>query len=195
MVPPLITLEHPAVRLIPFDESHMDAALAAAEDESLWRWWPRDMRTPQSRRVSFEALLDLQAQGAWHARSVIAPDGAYLGQTCYLAIRPEHRGLEIGHTWYVRAAHGTMVNPAAKLLMLGHAFAHGMERVELKTDALNARSRAAISKLGAQFEGVFRRHLLMPDGRWRDTAWFSVIAQEWPAVEAGLRARLAEAGA
>ncbi len=118
-------------------------------------------------------------------------DSVCIGQTCYLAIAPEHARVEIGGTWYAPAAQGSRVNPACKLLMLGHAFACGAERVELKTDALNARSRAAMLKMGAQFEGVHRHHMRRPDGTWRDTAWFSVLRAEWPGVKAGLEARLA----
>ena len=83
------------------------------------------------------------------------------------------------------------MNPTAKLLLLGHAFARGAERVELKTDALNDHSRAAILKLGAKFEGIHRRHMRRADGTLRDTAWYSVLREEWPEVKAGLEARLA----
>jgi RimJ/RimL family protein N-acetyltransferase len=78
------------------------------------------------------------------------------------------------------------------LLLLGHAFASGAERVELKTDALNARSRAAMLKLGCAFEGVHRHHMRRPDGSWRDTAWFSILREEWPGVRTRLEARLAQ---
>jgi RimJ/RimL family protein N-acetyltransferase len=120
--------------------------------------------------------------------------GKIVGQSCYLNIRPRDAGVEIGSTWYMREAQGGFVNPAAKLLLLGHAFACGVERVELKTDALNDHSRAAILKLGAKFEGVHRRHMRRADGTLRDTAWYSVLREEWPAVKAGLEARVAAFG-
>ncbi len=191
MIPPLAPLKAHGVRLEPFEARHVPAILAAARDETLWTWWPRDMRTDQAREKAFAWLLAEQAAGRWQVWCVAGDDGSVLGQSCYLGLRPEHRGLEIGGTWYVRAAQGGLTNPVAKQLLLGHAFAHGIERVEIKTDARNAHSRRAIEKLGATFEGVFRRHLLMADGRWRDTAWYSVLREEWPGVEARLAARIA----
>jgi RimJ/RimL family protein N-acetyltransferase len=113
-----------------------------------------------------------------------------VGQSCYLNIRPHDAGVEIGGTWYRREAQGTAINPAAKLLLIEHAFACGAERVEFKTDALNAQSRAALTKLGATFEGVFRRQMRRPDGSMRDNAYFSVIREEWPALKARIGARL-----
>lgn len=114
-----------------------------------------------------------------------------VGQSCYLAIRPRDAGVEIGGTWYVREAQGTAVNPAAKLALLDNAFAQGAERVEFKTDALNAQSRAALTKLGAIFEGIHRRHLKRHNGTWRDSAYFSIVRDEWPGVREKLEARLA----
>jgi RimJ/RimL family protein N-acetyltransferase len=117
--------------------------------------------------------------------------GAVLGSTSYLDVRPEHRGVEIGFTWYAPAARGTSVNPECKFLLLRHAFeALRCVRVQLKCDARNAHSRAAILKLGATFEGILRRHMVVVDGFVRDTAMFSVVDAEWPRVKAGLVARL-----
>ena len=110
-----------------------------------------------------------------------------------MSIVPAHRRLEIGWTWLSPAAQGTGANTEAKFLMLEHAFERlGAMRVELKTDALNARSRAALAGIGATFEGVFRRHQLMADGRVRDSAWYAITDEDWPAVRDGLRARLAD---
>jgi N-acetyltransferase len=114
-----------------------------------------------------------------------------VGQSCYLTIRERDAGVEIGGTWYMREAQGTAVNPAAKLALLDNAFAQGAERVEFKTDALNAQSRAALTKLGAIFEGLHRRHMKRPNGAWRDSAYFSIVREEWPEVRAKLEARLA----
>jgi RimJ/RimL family protein N-acetyltransferase len=103
-----------------------------------------------------------------------------------------HRRLEIGSTWYEPAARGTAVNPACKLLLLAHAFdVIGVNRVALVTDARNARSQAAIARLGAAREGVLRANMITQGGRVRDTVIFSIVAAEWPAVRAGLLARLA----
>jgi hypothetical protein len=114
-----------------------------------------------------------------------------VGQSCYLTIRPRDAGIEIGGTWYVREAQGTAINPAAKLALLDNAFAQGAERVEFKTDALNSQSRAALTKLGATFEGIHRRHMKRLNGTWRDSAYFSIVREEWPDARAKLAARLA----
>jgi RimJ/RimL family protein N-acetyltransferase len=123
---------------------------------------------------------------------VLAASGVAIGSSCYLDIRTEHLGVEIGATWYGDDYHGTFVNPECKLLLLRHAFSEGYERVQLKTDGRNLRSQAAIAKLGAKLEGVLRKHIQMPDGFIRDSVMYSIIRSEWPAVEASLRARLNE---
>ena len=177
------------VSLAPLTEADRADMQQAAADPALFRYWPRDMAV-DTWDQTFDWMLQEQAAGRWLLHTVRAEDGRLLGQTCYLAIRPEHKGLEIGGTWYVADAHGSHVNPACKLALLENAFACGAQRVELKTDARNSRSRAAILKLGATFEGIFRRHILLPDGHWRDTAWFSILRDEWPSVKANLEARL-----
>lgn len=187
------TLENAHVRLEPLEERHRAAMIAVAEaDPSIFRHMPypvaRDGFGP-----SFDWLLAERAAGRWIPHAVIAA-GETVGQSCYLNIRPADAGVEIGGTWYVRAAQGTKINPAAKLLLLDHAFACGAERVELKTDALNAQSRAALTKLGATFEGVHRRHMRRPDGTWRDSAYFSIVREEWIDVRARIEARLGAYG-
>lgn len=185
------TLTHPRVRLEPFEERHR-AGLSAAAEANLPIF--AHMPFPIAERgygAWFDYLRAEQAAGRWIPHAVIAPDGRIVGQSCYLTIRREHEGVEIGGTWYEPQAQGTAVNPAAKLLLLGHAFACGAERVEFKTDALNAASRAALSKLGATFEGIFRRQMKRPNGTMRDNAYFSVIREEWPALRDRIEARLA----
>lgn len=179
----------PHASLSPLAEADRGPLAIAAADPLLWSHWPRDVKA-SGWDLQFDWMMGEQEAGRWMVHTVRLPDGRVAGQTCYLAIRPEHSGVEIGGTWYARDVQGSGVNPACKLMMLAHAFGCGAERVELKTDAMNARSRAAILKLGAQFEGIHRRHMRRPDGTWRDTAWYSVLRPEWPAVEAGLRARL-----
>ncbi len=180
-------LEDAFVRLEPLEPAHREGLRAAAHDPAIWRHWPRDMR-------DWDATFDWQSgehgAGRWIIHAVRV-GGAYVGQTCYLNIRPADSGVEIGGTWYAASHQGGATNPACKRLMIGHAFESGAERVELKTDALNARSRAAILKLGTTFEGIHRHHMRRPDGSWRDTAWYSVLREEWPGVKAGLDARLA----
>lgn len=190
------TLTHPRVRLEPFEERHRDGLIAAAADPAIWAHIPFPV-VERGYGAWFDRLLEERAAGRWIPHAVILPIGSLsgqeriVGQTCYLNIRPADDGVEIGGTWYAREVQGGAVNPACKLLLLAHAFDSGAERVELKTDALNARSRAAILKLGAQFEGVHRRHMRRKDGSLRDTAWYSILREEWPNARAKLEARLA----
>lgn len=188
----VLNQSHGSVRLAPLNPEDRAALAPLAADPALWRWWPRPM---DDWDLAFDWIAAEVSAGRLIAHTVVW-NGQPVGQTCYLNIRPDHGGVEIGHTWYAAPAQAGPVNPTAKLLMLGHAFACGAERVELKTDAQNARSRAAILKLGAVFEGIFRHHMRRPDGSWRDTAWYSILRADWPAVRAGLEARLAalEAG-
>jgi len=184
-------LAHARVRLEPFEERHRAGLTAAAErDVAIFAHMPFPI-AERGYDPWFDSLRAEQAAGRWIPHAVIAPDGRIVGQSCYLAIRPEHAGVEIGGTWYARDAQGTAINPAAKLLLLGHAFACGAERVEFKTDARNAQSRAALAKLGAAFEGIHRRQTRRPNGTMRDNAWFSVIREEWPELRARIEARIA----
>jgi len=117
-------------------------------------------------------------------------DGSLVGTSSLGDFDEVREHAHIGWTAYNPSVWGGSVNPEAKLLMLGHAFDHGFGRVKLQADSLNSRSRAAILKLGATFEGIVRRDMLRPDGIWRDTAVYSILIDEWPAVKAGLEARL-----
>lgn len=185
------TLTHRWVRLEPLEERHREGLVAAAESApDIFRHMP-SVAVLGGYRPFFDWLIGEHAAGRWIAFTVVSPEGRVVGSTCYLDIRPGDRGVEIGGTWYAPEVQGRRINPAAKLLLLDHAFRCGAERVALKTDALNARSRAAILKLGAVFEGIHRHHMRRADGSWRDTAWYSILREEWPAVRTGLEARLA----
>ena len=119
------------------------------------------------------------------------PQAGVVGSTRFLALRPEHGSVEIGWTWLHPSAWGTGVNVEAKLLMLRQAFeVWGCRRVELKTDAQNERSRGAMEAMGARFEGVHRKHMLVRDGENRDSAWYSIVDDEWPEVAVGRLARV-----
>lgn len=183
------TLRHAGLALEPFEERHRLGLTEAAADASIWRHMPYDV-LGRGYGDWFEWLQREQAAGRWLPFAVRNGD-RLVGQSCYLNLRPADRGLEIGGTWYAPAAQGTAVNPVAKLLLLDHAFAAGAERVEFKTDARNLRSRAALLKLGAAFEGVFRRHMLRPDGVWRDSAYYSILREDWPDIRIRLAARIA----
>ena len=157
-----------------------------------WRWL--SVVQPQTReewRAFVEQALAAAARDRDPARD--ASTREVVGSTRFLALRPEHRSVEIGWTWLHPSAWGTGANVEAKLLQLRHAFeVWGCRRVELKTDALNERSRGALEALGATFEGVHRKHMLVRDGENRDSAWYSVTDDDWPAVRAHLEARLAQ---
>lgn len=187
-------MEGALVAVEPLAAEHETGLLAAGRDPDIWTYltsFPDAYETPERfHRWMEQALAETAAgrEGAWAI--IDRASGTPIGSTRYLALRPEHRGLEIGWTWLGRPWWRTGANVETKLLLLERAFETlGCERVELKTDARNARSRTAIEALGARFEGVFRRHMKIPGG-WRDTAWYSVIAPEWPAVQARLRERL-----
>ena len=136
--------------------------------------------------------MELEAKGQALPFAIIdRKSGRIAGSSRYLNIAAEHRRLEIGHTFVGAAWQRTAVNSAAKLLLLAHAFERlGCIRIELKTDARNAQSRAAIARLGAKEEGVFRRHMICADGSRRDTVYFSIVSEEWPSIKARLVARL-----
>ena len=135
----------------------------------------------------------MQARGEAVAFAIIeVASGEAVGGTVLFDYSEAHKRVEIGYTWHARRVWRTAVNTEAKRLLLQHAFETlAMNRVQLKTDARNERSQAAIARLGAVREGVWRAHMVMPDGWVRDTVMFSIIATEWPAVKAGLEAKLA----
>lgn len=177
------------VRLEPIEERHRDGLCNIADDESIWRYIPFSIAEMGYTRW-FDWLLHEQSGGRWFPFAVLRPNGEIVGQSCYIHPRPRDRCVEIGGTWYAPSVQGTRINPAAKLLLLELAFSCGAERVELKADAANLRSRRAIEKLGCAFEGVLRRHMLRPDGTWRDTAYYSLLREEWPDARRGLEHRL-----
>ena len=138
-----------------------------------------------------ERALDASERGI-ELPLVTVRDEQIVGSTRFLALRPEHGSVEIGWTWLHPSAWGTGANLEAKLLQLGHAFeSWGCRRVELKTDALNDRSRGALEAIGATFEGIHRKHMLVRAGENRDSAWYSVTDDDWPSVRSHLEARLA----
>ncbi|NNG03124.1 MAG: GNAT family N-acetyltransferase [Inquilinus sp.] len=188
-----ITLADRIVRLEPLAEFHRAGLREAAVDPALWAHMFIDASTAGGFAGWFAEAMKVQGDGSALVFAVCRPeDGLPLGSTRYMNISRRDGRLEIGSTWYAAAAQGGAINPACKRLLLAHAFeALGAERVEFKTDARNARSRAAIAKLGAVEEGTLRRHMLVQHGHLRDTVYFSVLKDEWPAVRARLDARLA----
>jgi RimJ/RimL family protein N-acetyltransferase len=186
------TLEGRIVRLEPLSESHEDGLWAAARDPRTWRWLSVVQPQTRSEWSAWFAQALAEAEAGRELPLVTLCHEEIVGSTRFLALRPEHRSVEIGWTWLHPDAWGTGANVEAKLLQLRHAFeTWGCRRVELKTDALNDRSRRALEALGATFEGIHRKHMLVREGESRDSAWYSVVDDEWPAVRARLEARLA----
>ena len=186
-------LEGELVRLEPMTLAHEDGLWEASRDERTWTWLSvHQPRTREDLRAYVEdALANAGAGTEMPLVTIRRADGRVVGGTRYLALKPEHRSLEIGWTWLAPEAWGTGINVEAKLLMLEHAFETlGCLRVELKTDARNERSRGAMAALPAQFEGVHRKAMLVRGGQRRDSAWYSVIDDEWPEVRANLLRRL-----
>lgn len=192
-----VTLEGTHVRLEPLAPRHFEALVEVGLDEALWRWTPNVLRSREDLVRYLEGALDEARRGmslpfATVARGAAGDCDTVVGSTRFGNVALEHHRVEIGWTWIARPWQRSAVNTEAKLLMLRHAFgALGCRRVELKTDALNERSRAAIARLGAREEGTLRRHILTSTGRMRDTVYFSITDDEWPSVEAGLVQRLA----
>ena len=179
-----VVLELGRVRLEPLGPQHDEELLAAAQSDEVWRW------LPVARPRDLDAVRRIRGTHPGQPWAVVV-DGVAAGSTSYLDVDPEVGGLEVGWTWYQRDLWASTVNPTCKLLLLGHAFeVLGAQRVTLKTDALNTRSRAAIGKLGCAYDGTLRHQRLRPDGSVRDTAYFSMLAAEWPAARAGLSARV-----
>jgi N-acetyltransferase len=186
-------LQGEIVRLEPLARRHEGGLFRAAQDARIWRWL--QYGTAQNREEFgrwIEDAVSRSEDGTEGAFAILdARTGEPIGSTRYLALRPGHRGLEIGWTWLASARWGTGANVEAKLLTLGHAFGNlGCMRVELKTDRRNERSRNAIAALPAKFEGIFRKHMLLPDGGVRDSAYYSITDDEWPDVEGNLLRRL-----
>jgi N-acetyltransferase len=182
------------VTVEPLSADHEAGLLAAATDPDMFAWMPVDMASSGD---ALTAWLQTSLANARAGREVpftirAVGSGRVLGSTRFLELRPEHRRAEIGWTWVTRDAWATGVNVETKLLLLGRAFEHaGLRRVEFKTDARNERSRGALLALGATFEGVLRKHMVVRDGGARDSAYFSVIDDEWPEVRRRLQSRLA----
>lgn len=178
------------VTLEPLEERHhADLLKAAASDPEIWRYIPADPQKGFAARLPW--MVTENAQGRLITFVVRRnADDAIVGSTSYLAIQPMDARVEIGFTWYVPQAQGGPVNPECKYLLLQNAFAAHYNRVEFKTDAKNKRSQAALKKLGAREEGTLRGHMWMPQGYFRDSVYFSVLASEWPQVKAALEHRL-----
>jgi RimJ/RimL family protein N-acetyltransferase len=177
-----VRLEGRLVVLEPLGPEHVEGLRAAAADERIWTWmWTRDLD------AWIENALDTEGRQAF----VALRDGVVVGSTSYLALEPAYRRLEIGNTWMNPSVWDTGANVEAKYLLLRHAFEElGCLRVEFKTDAKNERARRALAAIPSEFEGIHRKHMVVRDNERRDSAWYAVIDDDWPAVKAALERRL-----
>lgn len=191
MTPKTRAMENRFVRLEPLAETHKAGLRAAcAADPATWKeLYPFSMLDEHFEPV-WSRMMANAMSGPSQTFAVIA-DGEVGGMTSYLGIDLANAKLEVGGTYYRPDLRGGAVNPAAKSLMLEHAFDSGIRRLQLCVDAINTRSRAAVLKIGATQEGILRRDRVTWTGRLRDTVYFSILADEWPDVREGLDARLA----
>ena len=188
------TLDGSLVRMEPLAEHHREPLGTALSDPAVWRWVKIDASADRALYDEWfdQALANAAGRSEFTFATVRRSDGAVIGSSRYLSFRPADHGLEIGYTLVSPAAWGSGANSEAKLLMLEHAFERlGCVRVEFKTDARNERARAALAALPSSFEGIFRRHMLMFGGRWRDSAWYAITDEEWPQAKLRLRERVA----
>lgn len=192
-----LELEGGRARLVALSHEHGPDLLEAGAEDQTWLYMPcARPRTPEDVTRMIDGALAARDRGDAFPFAVIdRASGRAVGSTRYLCIEPENLALEIGWTWYGAAARRTSVNTECKYLLLRHAFERmwpgGANRVQLRTDARNERSRAAIARIGGVFEGVLRKNRVMPDGYVRDSAFFSVVRDEWPGVRARLEGMLA----
>jgi N-acetyltransferase len=192
----VVTLVGTVVRMDPLDAAHAEDLYAAAQDPRIWRYMSADPSASLTAMVAWiHGALALRTTGSQMPFAIVdqATQRA-IGSTRYLEIAPHDRGLEIGWTWLAASAQRTAVNTECKCLLLRHAFEEqGAIRVQLKTDRRNEVSQRAIERLGAVREGVLRKHRIVQHGYQRDAVIYSIVDDEWPAVKAGLEARLQRA--
>ena len=190
-----VPLQGELAALEPLEPAHAEGLWEAAQAPEIWRWLARVGSSREYFDRWFELSLtahEAEEEGVFAVRD--RRRGEIVGSSRYLAVRPADRALEIGWTWFQPAVWRTGLNVEVKLLLLAHAFEDlGCVRVELKTDARNERSRAAMAAIPARFEGVLRNHMIVPGVGQRDSAFYSVIDSEWQAVRANLERRLRSA--
>ncbi|MCR9059999.1 MAG: GNAT family N-acetyltransferase [Rhodobacteraceae bacterium] len=188
-----LTLTGTHVTLAPLAHCHADDLAEAAAEGDLWKAWYTSVPRPDLVREEIDRRLSLQHIGSMLPFSVLTPDGKAVGMTTYMNIDPVHKRAEIGSTWYCKAVQRTPVNTECKRMLLAHAFEElDCIAVEFRTHFMNRQSRAAIERLGAKLDGVLRSHQRTSDGSLRDTAVYSILSHEWPAVRTGLDFKLAE---
>lgn len=187
--PAPVSLNGTHVRLVPLQTSHCaDLSRSVGDLHSLWY---TAIPAPEAMRAEIERRLALQSDGKMTPFAICTPQGRAVGMTTYMNVDASNKRLEIGSTWISKDVQRSHLNTEAKLLLLTHAFeALDCIAVELRTHRLNAQSRRAIERLGAQLDGILRSHMVVANGTIRDTAVYSITAAEWPAIKAGLLGKI-----
>ena len=188
-----VVLEGRYVRLEPLSEKHVPELTVAGRDESIWQYMLYGViTTEEGMRAWVQDILSRQARGTDLPFAVIHLDnGRAIGGTRFMDIRPQHRGVEIGGTWYATAYQRTVVNTECKYLLLCHAFdVWRCIRVQFKADLRNTRSQRALERIGAIREGILRNHMILRDGTIRHSVYYSILDSEWPSVKRGLEDKL-----
>lgn len=174
--------------LLPLQREHESALAEASRDGALWTLWYTTVPSPERMRAEIERRLALQAADTMLPFTVLDASGVPVGMTSFMHIDATHRRVEIGSTWYAARVQRSALNTECKQMLLAHAFdTLGCIAVEFRTHRLNAQSRRAIERLGAQLDGILRAHQRMPDGTLRDTAVYSITASEWPTIRTHLQ--------
>ncbi len=182
-----VTLQGQHVALVPLAAGHAPALAEAARDGDLWQLWYTAIPAPERMAAEIERRLALQAAGSMLPWAVLDGSGKPVGMTTYMNVDNSHQRVEIGSTWYALSVQRSPLNTEAKRLLLAHAFdSLGCIAVEFRTHRFNQQSRRAIERLGAQLDGILRNHQRAGNGTLRDTAVYSITADEWPTVRAHL---------
>ncbi len=185
--PDEVTLTGRHASLVPLAPGHAAALSDAVRDGELWRLWYTAVPSPEGMAAEIERRLGLRRTGSMLPFAVLDAAGTPVGMTTYMNIDPVHKRVEIGSTWYARRTQRTPLNTECKRLLLAHAFeALQCIAVEFRTHRFNVQSRRAIERLGAQLDGMLRNHQRASDGTLRDTAVYSITADEWPTVRSHL---------
>lgn len=180
-----VSLQNESITLLPLTATHIQEMRALSHDSDIWIWYTEDLTHPDALERWMTNRLDASERGEMMSYAVVLNrTKQVIGSTSYGHIHWAEKGIEIGWTWLGKAFIGTGINKQMKYLMLKHAFeTMDMERVELRTDERNARSRKAMEKIGATYDGTLRNHRTTQGGRRRNTVIYSIIKEEWPAIK------------